>query len=309
VDHSNEPTSKLSASTKSNVSLGETYPHIRKKLMSPPSSYVQHPGTSKITKRVDGLVSHPSAHAGDITQFQTPPLLPGLLTCLLGLIGRDVKPFPIQSLSIAHFIGSHKHSPGSFPPSENQTLLASETGSGKSIAYLLPLIQALKATEKSLEQSGLSHAGAESPRLRPRAIILAPTHELCRQLTSYAKTLSHDVKLRTVCLSNPPPRSGSTARQFAENADALLNKAPTTLLRQADIVVGTPSKVTQMAALEIETDEESPSAAARPKTPAPKVAEMSLRGIEWVIIDEVDVMFGKSPWFYLELPSHSDRDA
>lgn len=266
-------------------------------MISPRPSRACRSAALKVTKRVGGLVSHPSAAVGDITQFQTPPLLPGLLACLLGSIGRGAKPFPIQSLSIAHFIGSHRHFPGSFPPSESQTLLASETGSGKSIAYLLPLIQALKTTEKPLDQSGLSYAGAALPRLRPRAIILAPTHELCRQLSSYAKTLSHDVKLRTVCLSNPPLRTGSSARYSAENADALSSEAPITLFRQADIVVGTPSKVAQMAALEIETDEESPSAAARPKTPGPKAAGMSLHGVEWVIIDEADVMFGKSSSF------------
>ena len=257
--------------------------------MRTPSSGPQHPGTPKITRRIDGLVSPSSAPANDITQFRTPPLLPGLLSRLLDSIGEDAKPFPIQSLSIAHFLGSQRQSLGSFPPHQSQTLLASETGSGKSIAYLLPLIQALKSTESSEDASRHSRVGAE-PRLRPRAILLAPTHELCRQLTSYAKTLSHDVKLRTVCLSNPPPRSRSTARQFEEFGHQML---PIASPRRVDVVVGTPSKVAQMAALEIETDEESPSAAARLKTPVPKVAEMSLDGVEWVVIDEADVMFGK----------------
>lgn len=269
--------------------------HSRKNVIGASSSGEQHSGTVKVTARTDGLVSHPSAHANGITQFQSPPLLPGLLSCLLDSIGGEAKPFPIQSLSITHFLGPHRHTLDSFPPRQSQTLLASETGSGKSIAYLLPLVQALKTTEMSGDSMALERTPTKSPRLRPRAIILAPTHELCRQLTSYTKTLSHDVKLRILCLSNPPPRSGSTARQFAEIAHGFSDEVRIASLRQADVVVGTPSKVAQMAALEIRTDEESPSAASRSKMPVPKVAEMSLNDVEWLIIDEADVMFGESP--------------
>jgi hypothetical protein len=73
-------------------------------------------------------------------------------------------------------------------------MLASETGSGKSIAYLLPLLLDLKLSEHD------DHRRRAPPKraINPRALILAPTHELSRQLASFAKSLLHVSKLRVL---------------------------------------------------------------------------------------------------------------
>lgn len=63
--------------------------------------------------------------------------------------------------------------------------------------------------------------------------------------------------------------------------------------RPVDIFVGTPSKIAQMAALEVETSEESPWAASREKPATLKHPEISFENVEWVVIDEADVLFGK----------------
>ena len=69
------------------------------------------------------------------------------------------------------------------PALEGRDLLASaETGSGKTAAFLLPIIQRLKGT------------GAL------RALILAPTRELAIQIEANAKSYSHGTGLRTVCV-------------------------------------------------------------------------------------------------------------
>lgn len=68
-------------------------------------------------------------------------------------------------------------------------LFAAPTGCGKTLTYLLPLFQNLKAEEeKSKDPSGLCNG--------PRALILVPTHELVRQVYATAKALSHYAKLR-----------------------------------------------------------------------------------------------------------------
>lgn len=101
----------------------------------------------------------------------------------------------------------------------SKTLLAAETGSGKTLAYMMPVITGLKQSEeaKSLEVSK-EEASREkswfeeeeeegvksddtSVRLKPRALILAPTHELARQIAQTFKTLTHHEKLRVGCLS------------------------------------------------------------------------------------------------------------
>lgn len=214
------------------------------------------------------------------SSFKSFPLLPGLVKCLESTLGPNSRPTPIQSLSLNHFFPSSKDmlAPDA-PLSLTSTLLASETGSGKSFAYLLPVLHSLKTREMEHTQPAES-----SHRIRPRAIVLAPTHELCRQLSAYSKGLSHDVKLRTVCLSNP---SRQRPQAFGD-PDDVVNTPP----RPVDIVVATPSKIAHIAALEIKTDQESPSVASRTKSAAITQPRISFEAVEWVVIDEADVLFG-----------------
>lgn len=61
------------------------------------------------------------------------------------------------------------------------------TGSGKTLGYLLPLFQKLKALETKGQKIDCSH---------PRAVILLPTRELAFQVYAIAKEISHFAKLR-----------------------------------------------------------------------------------------------------------------
>lgn len=69
-------------------------------------------------------------------------------------------------------------------------LLCAETGSGKSLAFLLPLVSRLKKDELAL--------GINARPKRPRAVVLAPTRELAAQLLSVAKGLSRHAKFSSV---------------------------------------------------------------------------------------------------------------
>lgn len=194
-----------------------------------------------------------------------------------------------------------------------QFLLASETGSGKSIAYLLPLLQRLKLDEES------SAATSSTERsLNPRAIILAPTHELARQLSSFAKALTRDVKLRTMCASRANTSSTGkydmTAKSLSEHLDAIAGGADLSeelnIGRESipvDVLVGTPVKLMEMirgrgwdrleGRLEADEDGRLPKLRrGRDKMPGigrwKKEPELGLKNIEWVIVDEADVLFG-----------------
>jgi ATP-dependent RNA helicase MRH4, mitochondrial len=219
-------------------------------------------------------------------RFISPPLLPGLLACVNDALGPNARPFPIQRLSLHHFFPSLDSHVLNVPRSE--TLLASETGSGKSFAYLLPVLQALKQSE--IPQDSSSRMNIR----KPRALIIAPTHELCRQLASQSKSLSHEIKLRTICLSNPSRRASSvkTLRDFPETISELQPFGK--MDRQPDTMIGTPSKIAHLAALIVETDQESPAAASRPKGINFTRPEISFEAVEWVVIDEADVLFGVS---------------
>ncbi len=68
-------------------------------------------------------------------------------------------------------------------------VVAAETGGGKTLAFLLPLMELMKREE-------VKSGAPETRAARPRALVLAPTRELAQQIYGVAKLLSHHVKLR-----------------------------------------------------------------------------------------------------------------
>ncbi|KAJ8501757.1 hypothetical protein ONZ45_g12020 [Pleurotus djamor] len=234
--------------------------------------------------------------------FSSPPLLPGLLTCLKDIIGPNSNPTPIQSLSLKWLLENSEIRPETETPSASswkQVLLASETGSGKSIAYLLPVIQALKQSEPL----GRANQQEDALPLNPRAIVLAPTHELSRQLTSFSKSLIHEVKLRILCASRANTRS---SRHVDESVSEVKGSNGTSELviqeRKSswpvDMVIGTPNKLMDMIKgrgwdkEEVEDNDESrdPPLPSRRDRFGPGKPEMGLANVEWVVIDEADVL-------------------
>ena len=102
-------------------------------------------------------------------------------------------------------------------------ILGAQTGSGKTLTYLIPVMSAIKADEAA----GRMRA---KPR-RPRAIVLVPTRELALQVHETAKLISHHLKLSVLrrarrrarrasaqAPAKPDRRSGRDARA-ADQAD------------------------------------------------------------------------------------------
>ncbi|HVA32753.1 MAG TPA: DEAD/DEAH box helicase [Candidatus Baltobacteraceae bacterium] len=109
------------------------------------------------------------------------------------------EPTPIQVLAIP-------------PALEGHDILASaETGSGKSAAFGLPLIQML----------------ADQPRGKTRALILAPTRELTQQISEHLTALAKHTTVRVAAIY------GGVGYGAQANA----------LKRGADIVVATPGRL------------------------------------------------------------------
>ncbi|KAG7095283.1 hypothetical protein E1B28_006054 [Marasmius oreades] len=264
------------------------------------------------------------------TKFTSPPLLQGLHSCLLDLIGPHATPTQIQALSMKQILPHSDRSSLKYPGSEpqwKQWLLASETGSGKSIAYLLPLLQSLKLTE--LNASSSRTRANDKKEVNPRALILAPTHELARQLSMFAKALQHEIKMRIMCASRANTASSgqekfsrSHARERGLRASEMSSmdlsgsdSGEFELSRNyhpVDVLVGTPMKLLEMVrGRGWEKDEDGPGLApasdevedenrklrrGRDKIPgvsnkAKNEGFIGLEHIEWVIVDEADVLF------------------
>ena len=146
--------------------------------------------------------SHAQVPEAMSRSFTSPPLSPGLVRMVHELLGERARPTTPQAQALAHFFSRQTSS-----RSAQHTLIAAETGSGKTLAYLLPLLQRLHETRAKTEHADLRHvrAGAALVQIMPRSIILAPTHELARQIAEVAKVLCHDAshKLRVACSSKP----------------------------------------------------------------------------------------------------------
>jgi superfamily II DNA/RNA helicase len=93
------------------------------------------------------------------------------------------RPTPIQQLVIPHMLR------------RQSVLCAAETGSGKTFAYLLPIVHMIRQQEEMVS----SETFVRQPR-HPRAVILVPSRELVDQTLSVAKFLSHYAKYRAISL-------------------------------------------------------------------------------------------------------------
>lgn len=131
-------------------------------------------------------------------------LTPSTLTAL-GEMGVR-KPTPTQAAYIPRILAGES------------LLLGAATGTGKTIAYLAPLLQRLKEAEA---------AGLATRRQRPRLLILAPTRELALQILGVVKAFSHVLKLRSVAVVGG-------AKQSSQR-DALDSPV--------DVLVGTPGRL------------------------------------------------------------------
>jgi ATP-dependent RNA helicase MRH4 len=275
-------------------------------------------------------------------QFTSPPLLPGLLKSLKEMVGDDARPTPIQSLSLKWLL-KHPYSAATQLPNVDTTpgqwrqfLLASETGSGKSIAYLLPLLQNLKEAE-FMSSSRPRSSGRTTRPYNPRGLILAPTHELSRQLSGFAKSLLHEIKLRVLCVSQANQKSTARRDLTAGKMSSTISNISAGPLGEfevaksthpVDILVGTPMKVLEMVHgrgwdrkepeeegdKEVKAGVEEEEVAKKPRRGRDKMVgfgkwrskpEVGLANIEWVVVDEADVLFGGFyPIFYMFL-SHT----
>ena len=101
-------------------------------------------------------------------------------------------------------------------------LLADQAGSGKTLAYLLPLLQRVQKIE---EQKGRS-----KPR-KPRLLVLTPTSELATQVREVVKQLSF---------------GGLRSRSLLANNVSKSRTQIEALVDGVDIVVGTPGRVARL---------------------------------------------------------------
>ncbi|KAJ3109483.1 hypothetical protein HDU97_005140 [Phlyctochytrium planicorne] len=200
---------------------------------------------------LDATISHRSELKKQIKSitFDGMGLRPEILESLVKLFGESAKPTPVQALAI--------------PPSLKETregralLVGAETGSGKTIAYLVPIMQRLREQEakEAVELASetddmmkvvdavLSHQDLmeENPKIPmfksrirepgvPRAVILVPTRDLVTQVTKVAKSLcAHTARLTVVGVHSKSRREESVKRKVESSPMDILVCTPKVL--------------------------------------------------------------------------------
>jgi len=115
---------------------------------------------------------------GSIPTFKTYDLSQSMMQ---GLSNMEIyTPTPIQDLVIKEWFKSKRN-----------IAFAAQTGTGKTLAYAIPLIESLKREEEKAKTI------LTVPR-RPRAVIFVPNKELVMQTQEVIKKICHSVKLKTV---------------------------------------------------------------------------------------------------------------
>ncbi|KAJ1988493.1 hypothetical protein GGI25_005297 [Coemansia spiralis] len=139
----------------------------------------------------------------------------------------ELKPTEIQALAIPEILGQTRFSkkpktkePGISP----NVFLAAETGSGKTFAYALPIVSMLKQEEADNAQS----LQAIRRERRPRALVVVPSRELVKQVTTTFKKIGHHAKIRTIGL-----HLGMARRRLREYTE----QGP------IDVIVSTPGAI------------------------------------------------------------------
>ena len=136
------------------------------------------------------------------TTFEEMGLHPRLVTALTGMGAEN--PFPIQQATIPVAI------------SGRDVLGRGKTGSGKTIAFSVPLISKLVAAGSVPRKPN-----------KPRALILAPTRELADQIDRTVSALARSVGFYTACIYGGVPQ----------------RRQEIAMSRGVDIVVATPGRL------------------------------------------------------------------
>lgn len=139
------------------------------------------------------------------------------------------QPSPIQQLAIPAVLKG------------SSVAIAASTGSGKTMAYMMPLLHRLKAEEASEPELRYE--------LRPRALVLAPTRDLSKQIFDAAKVCTHPLPppaRAALTLAAAPPQQMShacRARVRLLTADAKLGQQRMKLKEGADVIISTPARL------------------------------------------------------------------
>ncbi|ESK97076.1 atp-dependent rna helicase dbp10 [Moniliophthora roreri MCA 2997] len=201
---------------------------------------------TKVVKQIKGKAKLAKGEVGG-GSFQSMGLHPSLLRSL-SLQGYLV-PTPIQRLSIPALLAN--------PPQDLVGM--ARTGSGKSLAYMIPLVQRL--------------GGRHSTTFGARALILIPTRELAIQILKVGKELTrgwdHDKGAHAGDSKDTRDSKGANLRWSLIVGGEGLDEQFEMMTSNPDVIIATPGRLLHLA-VEMNLD---------------------LKSVQYVVFDEADRLF------------------
>ena len=149
----------------------------------------------------------------------------------------------------------------------NDVLVSTHTGSGKTLSFLVPIIQNLLIENNSnLKQSSSS---SSSSTAYPRAIVIAPGRELASQIVSVARSLLLNTGLSVELAIGGTP--------YTRNVDRIRKVHP-------DIIIGTPGRIAELI---IGRPGEDYGGNGKKSSAGGKV---KISGVRCIVLDEFDAL-------------------
>ncbi|KAI9993231.1 hypothetical protein PInf_015302 [Phytophthora infestans] len=142
-------------------------------------------------------------------------------------------------------------------------LCAAQTGTGKTLAYLVPVIEQILRKEAAKKLERETKGPTEVVLGRPSALVLLPSRELALQVASVAKQLSHSAKFASCTIT-----SGERKSIQQKNTS-----------RRLDLIIGTPGRVAKCISK----------------------GDFFVSRIDTVVVDEADTLFDAKMGFRKEL--------
>ncbi|KAJ3687412.1 hypothetical protein LUZ61_016576 [Rhynchospora tenuis] len=134
-------------------------------------------------------------------------------------------------------------------------IIADQSGSGKTLAYLCPLIQRLRRDEEAALTQGKSAMSEARPRC-PRVVVLTPTAELASQVLNNCRMIS---------------KSGIPFRSMVATGGFKQKTQLDTLEQGLDVLIATPGRFLFLY----------------------KQGFIQLSHLQCVVLDEVDILYGE----------------
>ncbi|CDI77700.1 DEAD/DEAH box helicase, putative [Eimeria acervulina] len=154
----------------------------------------------------------------------------------------------------------------------------SETGSGKTFAFLVPLLSRLLQQQQPAAAAAAAGVHAAQAVARPRLLVLAPTRELARQVHSELEALGGPLGFSSLCIYGGVPLQQQLRQiRLLCRPQQQQQQQQQGCRKGLDAVVATPGRLIDLMGL-------GPSAS------RPGPAALDLSGVMHVVLDEADEM-------------------